>query len=118
MRVWTVLAAVWIAGLSSGWIDPAQAQVAITKVPVKVGTQTFDLRKPPRHRPLLSPPEEAVCASDFLSDASVGGQAMQTDSKHGKLTIDQINVTLRLDMAALPSTAGATSGWPIPSLGH
>lgn len=83
-----MLALVWIAGLSSGWTDPAQAQVAITKVPVKVGTQTFDLRKPPPHMPPLSPPEKAVCASDYLSDASVGGQAMQTDGTHGKLTIN------------------------------
>jgi hypothetical protein len=47
----------------------------------------------------LSPPEEAVCASDFLSDASVGGQAMQTDGTHGKLTINRIKVTLQREIA-------------------
>jgi hypothetical protein len=109
-RTWAVLVVLGIAGLSSGWTDPAQAQVTITKVPVNVATQTFDPRRPPRHMPPLSPPEEAVCASDFLSDASVGGQAMQTDSTHGKLTINQIKVTLQLDIAIwLPINAPKTT---------
>jgi hypothetical protein len=50
---------------------------------VVAGTQTFDLRRPLRDMPPLRLPEEAVCASDFLSDASVGGQAEQTDATMG-----------------------------------
>jgi hypothetical protein len=84
------------AGMSSVRAD--QAQVTITKMPVIAGTQTFDPRRPPRGRPPLTPPEEAVCASDFLSDASVGGQAEQTDATHGKLTINRIKVTLQLNI--------------------
>jgi hypothetical protein len=98
MSAWAILVVLSFAGLSSVWTDQAQAQVTITKVPVNVSTQTFDPRRPPRNMPPLTPPEEAVCASDFLSDASVGGQAEQTDATHGKLTINQIKVTLQLDI--------------------
>ena len=43
-------------------------------------------------------PEEAVCAGDFLSDASVGAQAVQTDATHAKATINRIKVTLQLNI--------------------
>lgn len=98
MSAWAILVILSFAGLSSVWTDQVQAQVTITKVPVNVSTQTFDPRRPPRNMPPLTPPEEAVCASDFLSDASVGGQAEQTDATRGKLTINKINVTLHLDI--------------------
>jgi len=98
MRVRVLVVVLSFAGMLSVWTDQAQAQVTITKVPVNVSTQTFDPRRPPRNMPPLTPPEEAVCASDFLSDASVGGQAEQTDATHGKLTINQIKVTLQLDI--------------------
>lgn len=98
MSAWAILVVLSFAGLSSVWTDQAQAEVTITKVPVNVSTQTFDPRRPPRNMPPLTPPEEAVCASDFLSDASVGGQAEQTDATHGRLTINKINVTLQLDI--------------------
>lgn len=98
MSAWAILVVLSFAGLSSVWTDQVQAQVTITKVPVNVSTQTFDPRRPPRNMPPLTPPEEAVCASDFLSDASVGGQAEQTDATRGKLTINKINVTLQLDI--------------------
>ena len=98
MSAWAILVVLSFAGLSSVWTDQVQAQVTITKVPVNVSTQTFDPRRPPRNMPPLTPPEEAVCASDFLSDASVGGQAEQTDATRGKLTINKINVTLHLDI--------------------
>lgn len=98
MSAWAILVILSFAGLSSVWTDQVQAQVTITKVPVNVSTQTFDPRRPPRNMPPLTPPEEAVCASDFLSDASVGGQAEQTDATRGKLTINKINVTLQLDI--------------------
>jgi hypothetical protein len=84
------------AGVSCARAD--QVQVTITKMPVKAGMQTFDPRRPPRDLPPLRPPEEAVCASDFLSDASVGGQAEQTDATHGKLTINRIKLTLQLNI--------------------
>jgi hypothetical protein len=75
-----------------------QPQVEIIKMPAQVGTRYFDPKRPPRDRPPLKGPEEAVCAGDFLSNASVGAQAMQTDATHAKATINRIKVTLQLDM--------------------
>lgn len=98
MRAVLILTVLSIAEVLSAWTDETLAQVTITKVPVKVTTQTFDPRRPPRTMPPLTPPEEAVCASDFLSDASVGGQAEQIDATHGKLRINQVRVTLQLDI--------------------
>lgn len=59
-----------------------QPQVEIVKVPAQVGTRYVDPKRPPRDRSPLGGPEEAVNAGDFLSDASVGAQAMQTDATH------------------------------------
>lgn len=110
MRVWVIVTILLIVAVSSAWENQAQAQVTITKVPVNAGTKTFDPLRPPRDRPPLRPPEEAVCASDFLSDASVGGQAEQTDATHGKVTINQIKVTLQLDLTIwLPTNPPKTT---------
>lgn len=92
---------------------PNGQQVTIMKMLVVAGTQTFDPRWPLRNMPPLRPPEEAVCASDFLSDASVGGQAEQTDSTHGKLTINRIKVTLQLNI-----TIWVTSNPPKTTVDH
>jgi len=75
-----------------------QPQVEIVKVPAQIGTRYFDPKRPPRDRPPLTGPEEAVCAGDFLSDASVGAQAQMTDATHAKATINRIKVTLQLNM--------------------
>lgn len=83
------------------WVPSLHAEqppVTIVKMPVNAGTRIFDPRRPPRDRPPLRGSEEAVCASDFLSDVSVGGQAIQTDAMHAKLTINQIKMTLQLDI--------------------
>ena len=96
MHQWIVVVLVLFLWAPSAQAD--QPQVTITKMPLNAGTRTFDPRRPPRDRPPLRGPEEAVCASDFLSDVSVGGQAMQTDATHAKLTINQIKMTLQLDI--------------------
>jgi hypothetical protein len=95
MVLWIVL-----LGLVIGMpvVHADQSQVEIVKVPVQVGTRYFDPKRPPRDRPPLRGPEEAVCAGDFLSDASVGAQAMQTDATHAKATINRIKMTIQLDM--------------------
>lgn len=79
-------------------VQAEQPQVEIVKMPAQVGTRYFDPKRPPRDRPPLSGPEEAVCAGDFLSDASVGAQAVRTDATHAKATINRVKVTLQLDM--------------------
>jgi hypothetical protein len=71
--------------------------------------RTFDSRRPPREMPQLKPPEAAVCASDFLSDAGVGGHAVQTDATHAKLIIDRVEVTLQLNITIwLPQNPART----------
>lgn len=87
------------------WAD--QPQVEIVKVPAQIGTRYFDPKRPPRDRPPLSGPEEAVCAGDFLSDASVGAQAVQTDVTHAKATINRIKVTLQLNIYGLAAEQSA-----------
>jgi hypothetical protein len=79
-------------------VQAEQPQVTIVKTPMNMATKYFDPKRPSRERPPLTPPEEAVCASDFLSDASIGAQAVQTDATHAKATINQIKVTLQLDI--------------------
>jgi len=75
-----------------------QTKVKITKMPGQVSYRSFDPRRPPRDLPELKPPEIAVCASDFLADAAVGGQVVQPDATHARVTIDVVNVTLRLNI--------------------
>jgi hypothetical protein len=57
--------------------------------------------------PPLALGEEAQCDSNFLSNASVGGQAQETDATHATVTLTQIKVTLRLNITIWAPT-GAT----------
>ena len=95
-RWWIVFIVLLVFGVPSVQAD--QPQVEIVKMPAQVETQYFDPKRPPRDRPPLTGPEEAVCAGDFLSDASVGAQAMQTDATHAKARVNKIKVTLQLNM--------------------
>jgi len=70
--------------------------VKVTKMPADVQHRTFDPRRPPREMPELKPPENAVCASVFLSNANVGAQGGQIDATHAKLTVNLIEITLQL----------------------
>jgi hypothetical protein len=74
MRQWIM---VWLALLLlwTPFVQAEQPQVEIVKMPAQVGTRYFDPKRPPRDKPPLRGPEEAVCAGDFLSNASVGAQA-------------------------------------------
>lgn len=96
MRWWIIVMFLLVAEVPSVYAE--QSQVEIVKMPAQVGTRYFDPKRPPRDRPPLSGPEEAVYAGDFLSNASVGSQAQMTDATHAKATINQIKVTLQLNM--------------------
>jgi hypothetical protein len=70
----------------------------INKQPVAFATHTFDPATPPSEMPRLAPGESAECDSDFLSNASVGGESRQTDATHATVTVTQIKVTLQLNI--------------------
>ena len=96
MRVWFIMLALVIPAMPDAFAEPPQ--VEIVKMPAQVGTRYFDPDRPPRDRPPLTGPEEAVCVGDFLSDASVSGQVLQIDATHAKGTINRIKVTLQLNI--------------------
>ena len=96
MNRWIIVALLLFPWAPS--VHAEQPPVEIVKMPAQVGTRYFDPKRPPRDRPPLTGPEEAVCAGDFLFNASVGAQAQMTDATHAKATINRVKVTLQLDM--------------------
>jgi hypothetical protein len=81
--------------------------LAINKQPVNFGNRTFDPASPPPDLPPLHGGETAECDSNFLSNASVGGETRQTDATHATVTVTQIKVTLQLNITIWAPT-GAT----------
>jgi hypothetical protein len=96
MRVWLLFMFVLVVGVPS--VQAEQPQVQIVKMPAQISTRYFDSENPPRDRPPLTGPEEAVCVGEFLSNASVGGQVNQIDATHAKARINRIKVTLQLNI--------------------
>jgi hypothetical protein len=71
----------------------------ILKQPARVSVRPFDPANPPADMPPLgSNGEIAQCVSDFSAQANVGGQAERTDSTHALITINQVTMTLQLDI--------------------
>jgi hypothetical protein len=70
----------------------------INKQPAAFANRTFDPATPPADMPPLNPGEDAECDSEFLSNASVGGESRQTDATHATVTITRIKVTLQLNI--------------------
>ena len=80
---------------------PARAQtpgVTIDKQPATFASRMFDPASPPADMPLPYPGEDAECDSEFLSNASVGGRARQTDATHATVTVTRIKITLQLNV--------------------
>lgn len=79
---------------------PRPAQVAgavsVTRQPVTVSTHTFEPGAPPPEMPPLGPSEQAECASDFVSNASVSAKSQKLDSTHATLTVTDVRMTLQL----------------------
>ena len=75
-----------------------ESSPTITKQPVNFVTRTFDPENPSSDMPPLAPGEAAVCDSDFLSVAQVGGDAHATDDSHGIVTVTSVNVNLQLNI--------------------
>lgn len=72
---------------------------SIDKQPVNFMNRTLDPANPPSDMPPLTPGENAECDSEFLSNASVGGQTRQSDATHATVTITHVSVTLRLNIS-------------------
>jgi hypothetical protein len=80
---------------------------SVTKQPLTVTTRTFDPIAPPADMPQLTSGEQAECASDFQSNATVDGESQQIDSTHATLTVTQVKMTLQLNVT-IWVPAGAT----------
>jgi hypothetical protein len=108
---------VFLGLLILGWVGcqgPSSRQkmtgasgTIINKQPVAFANRTFDPAAPPADMPALTLGEQAVCDSDFLSNASVAGESRQPDATHATVTITQIKVTLQLNIT-IWAPSGAT----------
>jgi hypothetical protein len=70
-------------------------------------SRTFDPAAPPADMPPMAPGEQAVCDSNFTSNAIVSGEARETDPTHAIVTVTQIKMTLQLAVTVWVP-AGAT----------
>lgn len=104
-----VLAFIWARHRSAPAArqDGEVAGVTVDKRPVNFVTRTFDPNDPPSDMPPMTPGEEAVCDTNFISNVNVGGQDSKTDDTHEIVTITQIAVTLQLNVTIWVPT-GAT----------
>jgi len=103
-----ILLGVLLGVLIFGWLrwrdrssrrQPREDSVpAINKQPVVFANRTFDPAAPPADLPPLALGENAECESNFLSNASVGGESRQSDATHATVTITQIKMILQLNI--------------------
>lgn len=93
-----VLGALKWRDLSSRRQDAETNGPTIIKEPVNFTNRTFDPAMPPPDMPPLNSGEGAECDSDFLSNASVGGETRQTDATHATVTVTKIRATLQLNI--------------------
>jgi hypothetical protein len=70
----------------------------ISKQPTALANRTFDPAAPPADMPPLASGENAECESNFLSNASVGGESRQSDATHATVTITHIKMILQLNI--------------------
>lgn len=78
--------------------QPKQAAdaISISKQPLTVATHTFEPSAPPPEMPPLGESEQAECASDFVSNASVSARSLKLDATHATMTITRVQMTLQL----------------------
>jgi hypothetical protein len=87
----------WRAASSSEQTTESSVPV-IARQPGAFATRTFDPASPPPDMPPLAAGENAVCDTNFQSNAIVSGKTRQTDATHATVTITQIKVTLGLNV--------------------
>ena len=89
---------VWRSHTASDAPRSRDGAVTIDKLPVKFAARTFDPAAPPSEMPPLAAGEEAVCDSDFLSSASVGGNTRREGVSRGTITVSHVRMTLQLSI--------------------
>jgi hypothetical protein len=98
----------WIAWRRSGAVSHRAGSngVMVEKQGENFASRTFDPANPPADMPPMSPGEAAVCDSNFTSVVNVSGDMRDTDSTHETVRINQIRVTLGLEITIwLPAGA-------------
>lgn len=92
----------WLSWRGHAQIGEQRRQLpppTIVKQPVRFVTRAFDPAHPPADMPpFRSSDEIAQCVSDFAAQANVGGEAQRSDPTHAVLTVNQITVSLQLDV--------------------
>ena len=98
----------WFAARSTLVLRPfaTPAKATVTKAPGEFASRTFDPAAPPADMPALSEGEQAECDTDFVSYASVAGEARKQDATHETVTITKVDVTLELKVTTwVPNNA-------------
>ena len=72
--------------------------VTVDKQPVNFVKRSFEPDAPPADMPPMSPGEQAVCDSNFISNVSVGGQTEAMDGTHAIVTITRVAMKLDLNI--------------------
>jgi hypothetical protein len=93
-----VAGAGWLAwrNFSSRRQQPQQQTVTVDRQPVVFANHSFDPNAPPAQMPALAYGEEALCDSNFVANARVGGVWEKMDATHARVTITKVNMTLQL----------------------
>jgi hypothetical protein len=105
LLVAVVVGILWKRGFESHQLTISAAPT-IVKQPEDFANHTFDPENPPSDMPPFAPGELAVCDSNFLSDANVGGEASEIDSTHAIVTVTSVTLNLQLDINIwVPTTA-------------
>jgi len=88
----------WMAWKNAPSRTPARQAMGpvIIKEPAIFAQHAFDPAAPPAEMPPLGIGEEALCDSDFLSNASVSGLLRKTNATSATVTVTQVKITLGL----------------------
>jgi len=101
-----LLVAVLLLGWNQGWFhgrtasstneSAAGSALVINQEPPAFAQRSFDPAAPPADMPPLGEGEEAECDSNYVSNASVGGELKRLDSANAIITVTSVKITLQL----------------------
>jgi hypothetical protein len=101
-----LLVGVMLLGWNQGWFRSRTASstndraagsaLVINKEPPAFAQRSFDPAAPPEDMPPLGEGEEAECDSNYVSNASLGGELKRLDSANAIVTVTSVKFTLQL----------------------